>query len=247
MLDPFIKRVDLADGGFAFQVERARAERMTAALASLPGMRTPTLLDADPATGTLFFERLETMAPLHAGLRAHWFERAGTLLAHIHRSLELPAELTRDRPEDAGRQGTVYVHGDYMPNNLAIVGADLVVFDWGLRPWGQRDYTRASPAVDLTAFIAPWLVPRWWDPRLPVRSLRRFLDAWREGIGPKSASAQLAGASLEDAFGEHVRYNSAAVARRRGPRRAVLGVKTAVNTWLTRQAVLGRALAREEA
>ncbi len=69
MAEPFVKRIDLGDGGFAFRVERARAERMTAALTGLPRMRTPALLDADASAGTLVFERLE--ACQEAFLRAY--------------------------------------------------------------------------------------------------------------------------------------------------------------------------------
>lgn len=229
-LTPFTKKIDISDGGLRLRIEAAKARCMKDALKTSRKMFTPSLLDVDEAQGLLVFEPVKDIQPLHPGLPPSRFAEIGCLLALVHDELWLPEELTFVRHVDEGHIPLVYVHGDFQPGNLGLVGDRLIVFDWGVRPWGDELYTRATPAVDVTSFLAPWFVPKWWDLRFPVTSLSAFLqsyiaDSRKRGMGDLTHTA------IYEAMQEHFQYNSRGLAARPQPARTVHYIKNVVNTW----------------
>ena len=194
----FVKRIDVSDGGLAWRVEREKARRMAELLSGEPDLATPALLDSDEATGTLVFEPLPPARAFSASEPRLWFQRAGRVLGLVHVGLSLPPELDIVRRDHEGRSGTVVLHGDFMPNNMVLTDSQLVVFDWGLRPWNTQVYTRGSGAIDLAGFLGPWLLPKWWDLRLPVRKLRAMLDTYLETVGTGSEIADLVRSTLAE-------------------------------------------------
>ena len=202
---------------------------MSEILASETDLTTPNLLDVDDARGSLVFERLSPMRPLSASEGAIWFERAGRALAVVHRNLALPDELRIVRTADKHNSGTVFVHGDFMPNNLGISSGQLVVFDWGLRPWTSEVYTCAAGSVDLAAFLSPWLVPRWWDLRLPLAKLTATLDVYLHGVGQESVIADLTFRTLADELASQYVYWMASIRSRSIVRRPLAVLKLRLN------------------
>jgi len=193
----FTKQVNISDGGLSFRIEREKATSMYDVLTSEPFLSTPKLVGCDESKGLLVFEKIDNMQIFPPITGDIWFERAGILLAHIHTSLRLPKELTIVRSKDEDLEGVVYVHGDFQPKNICFSGGKLVVFDWGLRPWNSEIYTKASPAVDIAAFLAHWWMPCWWDFRFPVAKLSRFLEIYNQIVGSESDIAQLGRRTLE--------------------------------------------------
>jgi len=224
-----VKTISLSDGGLAYRIEKEKARQMSEILASETDLTTPNLLDVDDDRGSLVFERLPAMRPLSASEGTIWFERIGRALAVVHRKLALPGELTIVRTVDRGSRGTVFVHGDFMPNNLGIRNGQLVVFDWGLRPWTSEVYTCAAGSVDLAAFLAPWLVPLWWDLRLPLAKLSATLQAYFDGIGHQSATADLVVRTLDDEIAGQYQYWTASIRSRSAVRQPLALLKLRLN------------------
>lgn len=227
----FTKQVDISDGGLSFRIERDKASFMYDVLTSEPFLSTPKLVECDESKGLLVFEKVDNMQLFSPITDDIWFERAGIVLAHIHSRLRLPKELTIVRSKDEGLEGIVYVHGDFMPNNLCFSGGKLVVFDWGLRPWTSEIYTKALPAVDLAAFLAPWWVPRWWDFSLPAAKLSRFLKIYYQIVGLDSDIAQIGRQTLEQELAIQKSYWIKEIRRRSINRRPLLNAKMTFNLW----------------
>jgi len=227
----FTKKVDISDGGLAFRIEREKALIIYDVLTQEPFLSTPKLVDCDESQGILVFEKIFNIQPIIATIGGVWFERVGHLLACIHCELQLPEELTIVRQKDVGLEGVVYVHGDFMPNNLCCSGGKLVVFDWGLRPWTSEIYTKASPAVDLAAFLAPWWVPRWWDFRFPSAKLSRFIERYYQIVGFDSDITQIGRQTLEQELAIQKSYWIKEIRRRSISRRPLLSAKMIFNLW----------------
>jgi len=227
----FTKKIDITDGGFAFRIEREKATLMYEILTQEPNITTPRLLDYDESQGLLTFENIINMKSISATTEHIWFEMIGRLLAYIHCELSLPEELTIVRRKDEKVNGVVYVHGDFMPNNMCCSGEKLVVFDWGLRPWISEVYTKASPAVDLAAFLAPWWVPRWWDFKLPTIKLSRLLNTYYQTVGHDSETAQVGKQTLKQELYEQQIYWAREIQRRSISRRVLLKSKMFFNIW----------------
>ncbi|MCA9230518.1 MAG: phosphotransferase [Planctomycetales bacterium] len=227
---PFVKRIDVSEGALRFRIEVAKALCMERALEACPTMSTPRLLEADEVKGELVFERIKDPQPLRPDMPCRRFEDVGSLLSFIHQELRLPSELTIVRKVDEGCDSLVYIHGDFQPGNLAISGDQLVVFDWGVRPWGDEMFTCSSPVVDLASFLAPWFLPRWWDLRFPVASLRAFVASY---LASSSAQirASVTNSSLQSAMQEHYLYHKCVLASSRQPARSLHFLKTLINTW----------------
>ncbi len=227
----FTKNVDVSDGGLSFEVEVAKAKGAASALSSLPFATTPELLGHDSSTGKLEFERAPRLERLRADTSETWFARLGESLGVIHDQLILPEKLRIIRRRDRGQEGTVVVHGDFCLGNIGMGDGKLVIFDWGLRPWTREVFTIASPGLDLAAFVAPWVTPNWWDPRLPVRKLRTFLDAYLSVVNRDSVVGTLAMESMEEAMLEQLLQTGRRVYARRGLRRVFHHAKTVTNIW----------------
>lgn len=200
---------------------------MTEIFGSEPDLTTPALLDADDARGLLVFERMPPLERVSAGTPEHWFARVGRALAIVHERLTLPGDLSVIRRADRGRSGLVFVHGDFMPGNLGLADGRLIVFDWGVRPWSTELYTLAAPSVDLAAFLGPWLVPRWWDWRLPSAKLRALLAAYLQGV--RRDVAVLAEATLGAELAAQRQHRCAEIRRRAAWRRPLARAKFGVN------------------
>jgi len=230
----FEKSIDVSDGGLRLRIEAAKAECMVEALTGHPEFSTPRLLDVDEEKGLLVFERLAELQPLHPRMPVSRFEEVGVLLAIIHRALTLPKELTFVREADTEVADTdvasiVFVHGDFQPKNLAIVNERLVVFDWGIRPWGDELYTRASPAVDLASFLTPWQKPYWWDFGFPAKALGAFVAKYNnETHHPVQGVAQRE--ELEQAIEPHRTKYRRAIANLPLPVRVLHSLKYQSNT-----------------
>lgn len=228
--DAFEKYVDLSDGGLRLRVEAAKAQCMMQVLDALPGVSTPRLLRIDEQQGRLVFEKIGNLQPLHAKLPISRFEQIGRLLALIHAELRLPEELTSFPPEFQGRDDLVYLHGDFQPKNLAIVGSDLLVFDWGLRPWGKAVHTKGLRTVDIMSFLAPWLVPHWWDWRLPVESLGAFLTSYIVE-SRQNGREPLAYVDFQEELQSHDDFNRQSIAKRSLAAQCVHKLKFRFNRW----------------
>ena len=229
MTAPFVKRIPLDDGGARFRFERDRARAAAALLAGDREAATPALLDADERTGELRFERISGLEPLTRWTEPSWFERAARTLARIHAGLDLDPAGRSCREADRHRDDLVPVHGDFWFGNLGRAGGRLVVFDWGARPWDEVPISVAPPALDLAGFLAPFLVPRWWDPFLHGRGLRRFLHAYAAAAGPALAASARADLPVE--LGRQYVYLEGELRRRGALKRLLLRPKTRVNIW----------------
>jgi len=174
----FLKQVDVSGGDLAYRVEREKARQMTEVFASEEDLMTPALVDADDEKGLLTFESMPPILPFSSSTPTVWFERAGRALALVHSRLRLSGDLDVTRTRDVECSGLVFVHGDFMPNNLGVAEDRLVVFDWGLRPWTAEFYTKATPALDLAGFLGPWMLPRWWDSKLPLTKLSAMVRTY---------------------------------------------------------------------
>jgi hypothetical protein len=188
----FVKSINLSDGGLVYRIEREKARCMTEAFAPEADLHTPALLDADDSRGLLTFEHMPPIRSFSPSTAEVWFARAGRALALVHSRMTLPDDLILTRKRDRELEGLVLLHGDFMPNNLGIAEDQLVVFDWGPRPWSTEVYTRATPSLDLASFLGPWMHPRWWDPRTPVRKFRIMIDEYLLGVGRDSPTGELA-------------------------------------------------------
>jgi hypothetical protein len=204
--DSFVKSIDLSDGGISYRIEKEKARQMTDVLAAESELTTPALLEADDDRGTLRFEPLPPLHGFTAATSTDWFARAGRALALVHEHLVLEGDLVVTRSVDRGREGLVFVHGDFGLGNLGIADGMLVIFDWGIRPWASETYTRASPSIDLASFLAPWIRPRWWDLRLPASKLGAMIEAYLSEVGPNSSISRLASATLREALFEQYRH-----------------------------------------
>lgn len=233
----FIKQVDISDGGLAFRIEREKASFMYDVLSSEPFLSTPKLVECDESKGQLVFEKIDNMQLFSPVTGDIWFEWAGILLGYIHSRLCLPNEFTMVRSKDAGLKGAVYVHGDFSPINLCFSGGKLVVFDWGLRPWTYEIYTKASPAVDLAAFLAPWWVPCWWDFRFPTAKLFRFLEIYYQIVVPDSDIAQLGKRTLEQELVLQKSYYLREIRKRSIGKRPLHNAKMILNMWRMKHGV----------
>jgi hypothetical protein len=202
----FSKRIDISGGILAFLIEREKVRRMSSVFEQELDLETPRLLNDDESTGILELEHLPPMQSFSPSTDAIWFALAGRALALTHSRLRLEGEYALTRRVDRGRDGLVFLHGDYMPNNMGIAVGRLVVFDWGLRPWSNEIYTQGTPSLDLASFLGPWMCPKWWDPRLPVRKLRVMVDAYIEAIGPRTSIASLARETLEEEVAAQFRH-----------------------------------------
>ena len=233
----FTKQVDVSDGGMAFRIELKKALAAQEILEKDPLFCTPKLNSWDERRGLLFFEKIDNMKPLSYYTEMRWFCRAGKLLALIHSRLRLPEDLTIVRRTDRGEKGVVYVHGDFMPNNLCIFNDKLVVFDWGIRPWNSEIYTVSSPAVDLAAFIAPWWIPRWWNVCFPGLKLRRFLETYFREVGIYSEAADLTRKTLGKELSMLKAYYQEEILKRAPWKRLLPAMKLVINFWKTKVAV----------
>jgi len=201
---------------------------------------TPSLVGSDDRTGTLEFARIDSGRALRPDDDVTWFQLAGRALALVHERLRLPPELAIVRQIDKNRPGNVCVHGDYMPNNLSVSGEKLVVFDWGFRPWTTERYTIASPAVDLAAFLTPWLVPKWWQWKFPAEKLRGMIRTYRQCIGPTSATYSAAMSTLHAELSEQYSYLRDLLPSRTGIRRPLAVFQCALNRRRLEKGVLRR-------
>jgi hypothetical protein len=213
----------------ALAIEVAKARAMGKILSGQSELMTPALRSVDEASGVLEFERLEGMMPFTSRSSPTVFGQAGRGLGIVHKHLSLASSLSVTRKEDEGRQGLVFVHGDYSPLNLArLPDGRLALFDWGLRPWTTELYTRASPAVDLAAFIAPFLLPAWWDMVWPESGVSAFLAEYSRELGPTSDTLRCARRTWDEALDEQLHYLRSQVSRRhvlaRGLHKAKLGL-----------------------
>lgn len=227
----FTKQVDISDGGLSFRIEREKAFFMYDVLSSEAFLSTPKLLEYDESKGLLVFEKIDNVQRLSSKMDAIWFQRAGIMLARIHRNLRLPKELTIVRTRDEELENVVYVHSDFSPINLCFSGGKLVVFDWGLRPWTSEIYTKASPAVDLAAFLASWCVPLWWDFNLPVTKLYRFIETYYGEISSGSKMDQLERQILQQELVIQKKYLLNEIRRRSIGKRPLHNAKMILNMW----------------
>ena len=235
----FIKEIDTSDGGMRFRIEAAKARCMSEVLDACPGVSTPRLLDVDEASGRLVFERMSDFRPLTPGMPLARFEEIGALLALVHEKLVLPEELSFVHSEDKVTGPLVYLHGDFQPGNLAIVEEQLVVFDWGIRPWGDELYTQGSPVVDLASFLTPWLVPKWWDFRFPAPGLGAFLASYLTASRQQERET-FSFSDLEKAMQRHYPKYRRAIAARSQPARSVYFLKNLINTWRLNRSLQAR-------
>jgi len=211
-MSSFVKRVAEP---MALAIEVAKAQAMGKILEGHGELMTPTLRSIDEESGVLEFERLEGMMPITSRSPPTVFGQAGRALGIVHHLLSLEPSLSVTRAADTGRQGLVFVHGDYSPLNLAqLPDGRLALFDWGLRPWTTERYTRASPAIDLAAFIAPFLVPSWWDMSWPGHGISVFLSEYSREINPNSPTLQCARRTWDEALDEQLDYLRSQVTRR---------------------------------
>jgi len=234
----FHKEVDISDGGLMFRVECGRSAAAYDILSRQRYFYTPALKGCDEASGVIFFEKIVDMEPISADLDEIWFCRIGELLAIIHNELRLPKEITIVRQKDKDVKGLVYIHGDFMPNNLCLSRGKLTVFDWGVRPWANEIYTMASPAVDIAAFIAPWWVPRWWDFGFPADKLKAFFKVYLQTIGTDSIIAHRARITLEEELEMHKGYHHKEILKRPRWKRQLHKIKMHCNIFRTKHGIL---------
>ncbi len=234
----FSKGVDVSNDELAFLIECEKAKAAHKILRQHKYFYSPLLKGYDETKGILVFEKIEAMEPLSCHMDAVWFHRAGELLALIHTRLHLPEEISIVRYEDKGRKGNVYVHGDFMPNNLCISKGRLVVFDWGVRPWISQVYTMASPVVDLAAFMAPWWVPLWWDFQFPLDKLNLFFQAYVKRAGVDNKTVNALKNELGREFVMHKIYHQKEIKKRPFWKRPLHQMKLVVNYLRTRHGII---------
>jgi hypothetical protein len=225
----FVKTIDLARGDLAYRIEKEKARRMTEIFLGEADYTTPPLLDVDDSRGLLIFQRKSPTRQFTAREEISWFARAGRALAIVHSRLTLPDDLTIVRAADRDRRGRVFVHGDYMPNNLGISNDQLILFDWGLRPWTEETYTCAAGSVDVAAFLGPWLVPRWGDLRFPIAKLAAMMEGYVKGLGENSIVADLTLGTLQQEMIEQYLYAQQSIGRRSLWRRPIADLKLRLN------------------
>lgn len=123
----------------------------------------PKVVNFDPKTGVLEFERLHglvTLLDMTARKDERLFEllkKAGQALAVVHEKLVLPEEMKHELPSEwiAFPDENVFIHGDFAGFNLCFDESSgrLVILDWNSAPLLSQTVTYGSRFFDLIWFV----------------------------------------------------------------------------------------------
>jgi tRNA A-37 threonylcarbamoyl transferase component Bud32 len=193
--------------------------------------RVPKVVKFDSGTGVLEFEKLSGLVTLlDLAVRKDprlpaLLEKAGQALAVVHEKLILPEEMKCEMPPEwMGPSGeNVFIHGDFACINVCFhePTGELVIVDWSAAPSVGRTPTFGSRYFDVLLFIsslfhaAPWRRILSWDGKEMACAFLR---------GYRSAAPQITLSKLRNyasKIGRLQRKNISAMARRRGPLRAI--------------------------
>jgi len=212
-------------------VEAAKAARALEIGKDSGLFRVPKVVNFDFGAGVLEFEKLSSLVTLlDLAVRKDprlpaLLEKAGQALAVVHEKLILPEEMKCEMPPEwMGPSGeNVFIHGDFACINVCFhePTGELVIVDWSAAPSVGRIPTFASRYFDVLLFIsslfhaAPWRRILSWNGKEMARA---FLGGYRRAA-PQITLSKLRDYASE--IGRLQRKNISAMARRRGPLRAI--------------------------
>lgn len=227
----FKKKIDLSDGGLRFRLEYEKTKAVNKIFKSDSFIKVPDMLECDSKNGIIIFEYIENLRPIWAGTNIRWFERIGECLGVIHQRLVLDEKLTIKRKKDLGREGLVFVHGDYWRGNMGISNGKLIIFDWATKPWDHDFYSLATPSVDLASFFAEWLIPQRYHLMLPLGKMKRFLKSYKSTVGYNSAIGTLAVETLQESMEEYYLKKVNRTYKHKGLIGSIMRAKMIWNIW----------------